>query len=128
MHGATPSCLPSFGGDVCNLAKPLQYQKEGAPVDWARVGPIPAMIYVQMVVKGAPHPIAALLWAYWTSTQDHLEELFKQHYFGRLRGPNISPLGKEMQAAGAEIVFETPDANEMQRLLAKAGAMIGGLK
>lgn len=97
-------------------------------MDWARVGPIPSMIYVQMVVKGAPHPNAALLWAYWTSTQDHLEELFKHHYFGRLRGPNISPLGKEMHAAGAEIVFETPDANEMQRLLAKAGAMIRGLR
>ena len=33
-----------------------------------------------------------------------------------------------MQAAGAEIVFETADANEMQRLLAKTGAMIGGLR
>jgi len=103
-------------------------EKEGAPVEWARVGPIPAMIYVQMVVKGAPHPNAALLWAHWISPQDHLEELFKHHYFGRLRGTNKSPLGQEMQAAGAECVFETADANEMQRLLAKAGAMIGGLK
>ena len=59
-----------------------------------------------------------MLRAYWSSTQDHLEELFKHHHFGRLRGPNISPLGKEMQAAGAKIVFETADANEMQRLLA----------
>lgn len=79
-------------------------------------------------MKGAPHANAPLLRAYWSSTQDHLEELFKHHHFGRLRGPNISPLGKEMQAAGAEIVFETADANEMQRLLAKAGAMIGGLR
>ena len=40
----------------------------------------------------------------------------------------ISPLGKEMQAANAEIIFESTDAAEMQRLLAKSGAMIGGLK
>ena len=106
----------------------LQYQKEGAPVDWARVGPIPAMIYSQMVVKGAPHPNAALLWAYWTSTPEHLGELYKHHYFGRLRGPTISPLGKAMRDAGVEIVFETTDAAKLQLLLAKAGAMIGGLK
>ncbi len=114
--------IGTYGGRV------LQYQKEGAPVDWARVGPIPAMIYQQMVIKGAPHPNAARLWAWWTSTPEHREELYKHHYFGRLRGPNVSPLGKMMQEAKAEIVFESTDANEMQRLLAKAGAMIGGLK
>ena len=133
IKGGTPTIEALAGGQGAVAVgtyggRVLQYQKDGAPVDWARVGPIPAMIYVQMVVKGAPHPNAALLWAYWTSTPDHLEELFKHHYFGRLRGPTISPLGKEMQAAGAEIVFETTDAAEMQRLLAKAGAMIGGLK
>ena len=63
-----------------------------------------------------------------TSTQDYLKELFKHLYFGRWRGPNISPLGKEMQAAGAEIVFETAGANQMQGLPAKAVAMIGGLR
>ena len=57
-----------------------------------------------------------------------LECIEKPNYFGRLLGPNISPLGKEMQEAGADIVFDTTDAGEMQRILAKAGAMIGGLK
>lgn len=133
IKGGTPTIEALAGGQAAVAigtygGRVLQYQKEGAPVDWARVGPIPAMIYSQMVVKGAPHPNAALLWAYWTSTPDHLDELYKHHYFGRLRGPTISPLGKMMQEAKAEIVFETTDANEMQRLLAKAGAMIGGLK
>ena len=133
IKGGTPTIEALAGGQGAVAVgtyggRVLQYQKEGAPVDWARVGPIPAMIYSQMVVKGAPHPNAALLWAAWTSTPEHLGELYKHHYFGRLRGPNISPLGKEMQAAGAQIVFESTDANEMQRLLAKAGAMIGGLR
>jgi len=112
----------TYGGRV------LQYQKDGAPVDWARVGPIPAMIYVQMAVKGAPHPNASKLWAWWTVTPDHMQELYAHHYFGRLTGPNISPLGKMMQDAGAQVVIETTDSKEMQRLLVKAGAMIGGLR
>lgn len=133
IKGGTPTIEALAGGQGAVAVgtyggRVLQYQKEGAPVDWARVGPIPAMIYSQMVVKGAPHPNAALLWAWWTSTADHLEELYKHHYFGRLRGPNISPLGKTMREANAEIVFETTDAAELQRLLAKAGAMIGGLR
>jgi iron(III) transport system substrate-binding protein len=133
IKGGTPTIEALAGGQGAVAVgtyggRVLQYQKDGAPVDWARVGPIPAMIYSQMVVKNAPHPNAALLWAFWTSTKDHLEELFKHHYFGRLRGPNISPLGKEMEAAGAQIVFESTDADAMQRLLAKSGSMIGGLK
>ncbi len=133
IKGGTPTIEALAGGQGAVAVgtyggRVLQYQAEGAPVDWARVGPIPAMIYSQMVVKGAPHPNAALLWAAWTSGREHLDELYKHHHFGRLRGPNISPLGEMMREAKADIVFETTDAVEMQRLLAKAGAMIGGLK
>jgi len=114
--------LGTYGGRV------LQFQEEGAPVEWARVGPIPAMIYVQMALKGAPHPNAARLWTWWTTTKAHQEELYKHHRFGRLTGPNLSPLGQAMQDAGLQVVIESQDTALMQRLLVKAGAMISGQK
>ncbi len=114
--------LGTYGGRV------LQYQKEGAPVEWARVGPIPAMIYVQMAVKGAPHPNASKLWTWWTVTKDHLDELYSHHFFGRLTGPTMSPLGKMMADASLKVVIESQDSAEMQRLLVKAGTMISGRK
>jgi len=120
--GQGAAAIGTYGGRV------LQFQKEGAPVEWARVGPIPAMIYVQMALKGAPHPNASKLWTWWTVTPEHQQELYAHHYFGRLTGPNISPLGKMMRDAGLQVVIETTDYAEMQRLLVKTGAMIGGLK
>ena len=133
IKGGTPTIEALAGGQGAVAVgtyggRVLQYQKDGAPVDWARVGPIPAMIYVQMALKGAPHPNAALLWNYWTTTPEHQEELYKHHYFGRLTGPNVSPLGQMMRDAHAEVVVETTDSKEMQRLLVKAGGMISGDK
>ncbi len=133
IKGGTPTIEALAGGQGAVAVgtyggRVLQFQKDGAPVDWARIGPIPAMIYVQMAVKGAPHPNASKLWAWWTVTPDHLDELYKHHYFGRLTGPNMSPLGKMMQDAGAQVVFETTDSAKLQQLLVKSGAMIGGLK
>jgi iron(III) transport system substrate-binding protein len=133
IKGGTPTIEALAGGQGAVAVgtyggRVLQYQKDGAPVEWARVGPIPAMMYTQMAVKGAPHPNAAKLWTWWTVTKDHLDELYKGHYFGRLTGPNISPLGKQMHDAGLKIVYESLDAGKMQKLLAKAGAMIGAMK
>lgn len=105
-----------------------QFRKEGAPLDWARVSPVPAMIYTHLALKGAPHPNAALLWNAWTIGKEHLAALYAIQSFGRLGGPNISPLGQTMRDAGLTVVYETEDAAEMQRLLVKAGATIGGLK
>ena len=86
------------------------------------------MIYVQMALKGAPHPNAARLWTWWTTTKAHQEELYKHHRFGRLTGPNLSPLGQAMKDAGLQVVIESQDTALMQRLLVKAGAMISGQK
>lgn len=133
IKGGTPTIEALAGGQGAIAVgtyggRVLQFQQEGAPVEWARVGPVPAMIYVQMALKGAPHPNASKLWNWWTVTADHQEELYKHHRFGRLTGPNMSPLGKMMKDANLQIVIETQDSAEMQRLLVKAGGVIGGLK
>ena len=131
IKGGTPTIEALAGGQGAIAVgtyggRVLQFQKDGAPVEWARVGPIPAMIYVQMAVKGAPHPNASKLWTWWTVTKDHLDELYKHHYFGRLTGPTMSPLGKMMADAHLQVVIESQNAAEMQRLLVKAGAIISG--
>ena len=105
-----------------------QFKDEGAPVEWARVSPVPAMIYTHMALKGAPHPNAALLWNAWSIGKEHLDALYARQRNGRLSGSKISPLGQKMQGAGLEIVYETGNAAEMQTLLVRAGAAIGGLK
>ncbi len=133
IKGGTPTIEALAGGQGAVAVgtyggRVLQYRMDGAPVEWARVGPIPAMIYVQMALKGAPHPNASKLWNWWTTTPEHQEELYKHHYFGRLTGPNISPLGKMMKDANLQVVVETTDSKEMQRLLVKAGGMISGNK
>jgi iron(III) transport system substrate-binding protein len=133
IKGGTPTIEALAGGQGAIAVgtyggRVLQFQAEGAPVDWARVGPIPAMIYVQMALKGAPHPNASKLWTWWTTTKEHQEELYKHHRFGRLTGPNMSPLGKMMADAHLQVVIESQDSAEMQRLLVKAGAAISGRK
>ncbi len=105
-----------------------QFKDEGAPVEWARVSPVPAMIYTHMALKGAPHPNAALLWNAWSIGKEHLDALYARQRNGRLSGSKISPLGQKMKGAGLEIVYETGNAAEMQTLLVRAGAAIGGLK
>ncbi len=120
--GQGAAAVGGYGGRV------MQFQKEGAPVEWARVSPVPAMIYTHMALKGAPHPNAAVLWAAWSIGREHLAALYAAQSFGRLSGPNISPLGVTMRDAGLDIVYESADAANMQRMLVKAGAMIGGLK
>ena len=45
------------------------FKQDGAPVDWALVGPITAMIYTTLVPKGAHNPNVARLFCAWLSRQ-----------------------------------------------------------
>lgn len=114
--------LGTYGGRI------LQYKKEGAPIDWARVSPIPAMIYVAGVLKGAPHPAAAKLWTYFLTTPPAQKDLYETQGFGMLTGKNMSPLGQEMQAAGIQVILESPDIEHERQLLAQTGDIIRGRK
>jgi iron(III) transport system substrate-binding protein len=133
IKGGTPTIEALAGGQGAVAigtygGRAIQFAEQGAPVDWARVGPIPAMTYVVMPLKGAPHPNAARLWAAFYTTREAQEALYAGMRFGMLTGKETDPHGMEIRKAGLDIIHEPPSIAENQRLLEKAGAAIGGLK
>jgi iron(III) transport system substrate-binding protein len=103
-------------------------RKAGAPVDWITVSPIPSIIYVMCAAKGCAHPNAARLWAAWIASAQGAKDLYETTNFGLVHGNNLSPNGRKMRAAGAEVVLEDSDVKENQRRLTAAAAAIGALK
>ena len=98
----------------------------GAPVEWARVGPIPSLTVVITPIKGAPHPNAAKLWSAFWATEEAQNIFYQEQRFGFLAGEPLSPHGKELRAAGIEVLREPTNLAEGQRLLEKVGALVSG--
>jgi iron(III) transport system substrate-binding protein len=108
-------------------ARLILYKDAGAPVDWARVGPIPAQQVAIAPIKGSPHPNAAkLLAAYWTSAE--AQDIFYQDQRYGMVGYYLSPRGEELRRRGVEVVLETTDIEKDRRFLEMAGRAIGGMK
>jgi ABC-type Fe3+ transport system substrate-binding protein len=102
------------------------FKEAGAPVDWVRVGPIPAQQVAIAPIKGSPHPNAAkLLAAYWTTTEAQ-QIFYEDQRFGMV-GYYQSPRGEELHKRGIEVVLETTDIDKDKRLLEMAGRAIGGM-
>ena len=104
------------------------YKKQGAPLDWARVGPVPAQLVAIVPVHGAPHTAAARLWtAYW-ATPEAQKIFFDEQGYGLLTGPTANPRGKELERLGVPIVIETTNVAEGRRLLELMAKAIDGLQ
>lgn len=101
-------------------------RENGAPVDWARVGPIPAQRVVNVAIKGSPHPNAAKLWAAWWTTPEAQKEFYAVQRYGKIIGPVLSPRGEEVQKLGLEVVLEPLDVANGIKLLDRASRMITG--
>jgi iron(III) transport system substrate-binding protein len=106
----------------------LQYREKGAPVDWARVGPIPAVIYLEVPLKDAPHRNAARLWTWFMTTPEAQKVLWGQERFGLLAGTAISPHGEAIKAAGLHVVFESTDPKLATARIKKYVGMLSGLR
>jgi iron(III) transport system substrate-binding protein len=105
-----------------------QYTDQGAPVDWVRLGPIPAQIAVLLPLKDAPHPNASKLWIKFFTSPEGQEILYKAQGLDTVRGRDMGPLGQRYKAAHLDTVMELTDAEKMRTLVAKAGSIIGALK
>jgi ABC-type Fe3+ transport system substrate-binding protein len=105
-----------------------QYTDNGAPVDWARIGPIAAQVAVLLPLKNAPHPNAARLWIKFFTSPEGQDILYKVQGLDTVRGRDMGPIGQRYKAAGLDTVMESTDAAKMRELVAKAGTMIGALK
>lgn len=107
----------------------LQLKDQGAPLDWARVGPIPAGVILELAgLKGSPHPNAARLWAAFWATPEAQAEIWKGHRYGMVVGDHLSPHGKEIQKDKLQVVLENTDPKENLRLLKKMGSIMGSLQ
>ena len=104
------------------------YKEQGAPVDWARIGPIPAQQVVNVAIKGGPHPNAAKLWtAFWT-TPEAQKAFYEVQRYGKIAGATLSPRGEEVQRLGLKVVLESTDVAQGLRWLDRASRMITGRK
>lgn len=101
-------------------------REAGAPVAWARVGPIPAQRVVNVVIKGGPNPNAAKLWSVWWTTPEAQKEFYAAQRYGKISGPVLSPRGEEVRKLGLEVVLESLDIANGIRLLDKASRMVSG--
>jgi iron(III) transport system substrate-binding protein len=132
VKGATAAAEGLAGGQGsiaigAYAARLTLYKGAGAPVDWARVGPIPAQQVAVAPIKGAPHPNAArLLAAYWTTAE--AQDLFYEEQRYGMVGYYLSPRGEELKRRGIEVVLETTDIEQDMRRLRMVGRAIGGIK
>jgi iron(III) transport system substrate-binding protein len=103
------------------------YKEAGAPVDWARFGPIPAQQVAVAPIKGGPHPNAAkLLAAYWTTAE--AQQLFYDDQRYGMVGYYLSLRGEELKRQRIEVVLETTDIEQDMHWLRAVGRAIGGIK
>jgi iron(III) transport system substrate-binding protein len=131
IRGGTPTMEAVAGGQVAIAigtygGKVESAQLKGAPIEWARVSPIPTQIYLNGTVKGAKHPNAARLWITWMRTPEAQAALYQNMHFGMVVGPTLSPLGQKMKDAHMEIVLESTDAKWANAMLKKVGDIIAG--
>jgi len=103
------------------------FKEAGAPVDWARVGPIPSQLVAIAPIKGGPHPNAAkLLAAFWASA-DAQKIFYDSQRFGMV-GYYMSPRGEELRAKNVEVVLETTEIEKGRQWTEAIGRAIGGIK
>jgi iron(III) transport system substrate-binding protein len=130
--GATATAEALAGGQGAiaigaYAARLTLFKEAGAPVDWARVGPIPAQQVVIAPIKGGPHPNAAkLLAAYWTTPE--AQDIFYQDQRYGMVGYYLSPRGEELKRHNIEVVLETTDIEKDMRMLKAVGHAIGGIR
>jgi iron(III) transport system substrate-binding protein len=104
-------------------------KRKGATVDWVPVSPLPMLTSALGVLKTAPHPNAARLFAGWMGTLDGQKIIYEYSGQATLVGKNAyGPEAERLKTARPKIILET-DQNfaailEVQRELGKlAGAL-----
>ena len=104
------------------------FKDQGAPVDWARVGPIPSQTVVSVPINGSPHPNAAKLYAAFWATREAQEIFYREQRHGMLTGPDRNARGAEIEKRGLEVVFEPTDIAKSRHLLEMTSRALGGIK
>ena len=104
----------------------LLFKDGGAPIEWARVGPVPSFQVAIAPIKGAPHPNAAKLWAAFWSTPEAQAVMYEKQRYGLVAGAPLSPHGEDIRKAGLEVVFEDNDFKRGAQALESVSKQIRG--
>lgn len=132
VKGSTPTMEAVAGGQVAialgsYIGKVIDYQEKGAPVDWARVGPLPVEDQFVCMTRKAPHPNAGRLFGMWLTTREGQDALWQTQHFGHIVGPVLDPSGEEVKAKGIAVVNSDPEPAESQKRQAWVAKRIAGL-
>ena len=100
----------------------------GAPIDWVRAAPVPTAYGALVQLSNAPHPNAARLWMHFMTTPEAREAIYAGQGLDIAFGRDAGVIGKKYQAAGLEVLPETQDIPRMQRLVTRAGDLIGSMQ
>lgn len=103
-------------------------KQDGAPVDWARVGPIPAQLVVIVPMADAPHPNAARLWLGFWGTAEAQKIFYDDQRYGLVTGRNLSPRGEELRKDGIKVVLDSTNLAESRRQLDMVSRAIGSIQ
>jgi iron(III) transport system substrate-binding protein len=128
---ATAEALAAGQGSVAfgaYAARISLFKDAGAPIDWVRVGPIPAQTVVTVPIKGGPHPNAARLYAAFWATLEAQRIFYEEQRHGMVMGDGLHARGMEIQKRGLDVILEPMDIEKDRRLLELAGRAITGNK
>jgi iron(III) transport system substrate-binding protein len=135
VQGGTTVANALAGGQVSIAVGTYAYtierlKKAGATVDWVPVAPLPVLTSAVGVLKTAPHPNAARLFAGWMGTTEGQKIRYETSGQANEVGRNaIGAVAERIKAARPAIILET-DKNftailEIQREL---GKLLGALR
>ncbi|MED1951794.1 ABC transporter substrate-binding protein [Brevibacillus centrosporus] len=135
VKGGTPTLQSLANGEGAIAIGTYAYkvdelQKKGAPVDFANVGPVPAMGYAAGVLKKSPHPNAALLFASWLGSKEGLLSRERTSGAGMLvNNETITAIGKRFAEHNTKIVVEDEKSIDTNsKILEEVGKRISSLK
>jgi len=135
VQGGTTVANALAGGQVSLAVGTYAYtierlKKQGAPVEWAAVSPLPVLTSAEGVLKTAPHPNAARFFAGWMSTPEGQNIRYTTQGQAMEVGKNaIGNVAERIRSQQPQIILETDKTFatilEIQREL---GKMLGALR
>ena len=104
----------------------LRNRARGAPVALTSLGPFANGSRSSYVVKGAPHPNAALLLVGWLQSAKG-REIWERNYYGMASPCTAGPLAQALCEANLKVVsLDTPEKSvQDERYAARAAQAIG---
>lgn len=117
IKGGTPSIQALANGQAAvgigsYIYKVEDLKKQGAPLEWAKVGPLPLITKSFGVLKNAPHPNAGLLFSYWLVSEDGLKAREAGRGSARLVGPGGGRDAKTIAEQKIETIVEDPEKEQ----------------